>query len=819
MNLPVLREWSQPRPLLGLAVVTMTGILIADHFPPYWHWHYWPVLLPGLVVTLFGLLRIRHWSSLLPLFLMLAIVNHGRRLDVTRDHPWRIWLEHQDGPTWVEAEGFVEQPFRRNLPGFEPGEAFFRAIEVIDLGGDGAIPATHSAHFLLRLPTNDNLTPGRYRFTGWVKLPPPADNPGQFNKRQYDLRLGIIGQIQVAHFLKEQPASGNLASQLIQTSENCREWISATLTRHLPENSPAGVVLTAMTLGASDTATPEIQLPFRLSGTLHIFAVSGLHVAIIGMIFWFILRCIGISRGSQPIVLIPILCVYTFITGLPPSAVRSTFMACILLLGMIGNRRADLLNSLGAAALVLLILDTNQLFQAGFQLSFGVLAAIALLANLLRAHFKTWEEPDPFLPKNLLGLGQRFLWSVRKFCVATLCVSIAAWIGSLPLMLYHFHTITPIGLLANLILVPWSTIVLSLAVTRLAIASLAPPSLQTGFAWLSQHAANFTLWTAQLFADVPYGHIYLPSPSIFPRPEIQLTVLRSAGADGVNHLRVGNEHWLLDCGSLRQFPFVLQPYLHHQGINQIDHLLLSHADTDHQGAAPMLQSHYRLQQVHAPFPPNGQKASSWTSWNIVHSPDLLSIPSTSPEKARLEILFPPQGWQANRADDRSIIARIIINHHRILWCNDAGFLAEKHLLETLAPEDLHCDVLIRNQHNSDHSMLPEFLLAASPVVLISSHADFPDGQQIPDSLRQQCLRLGILLYDQSQCGAVTLHFWPDKLQVSPFRGKMPVFTLASNSPPPPRPVQSLLPKPSLPAPSPAADPPSIPPLPRPSPQG
>jgi competence protein ComEC len=774
MNHPSFRrELSKPRPLLAMALCVIAGILLADHYPQGRVPAYlgFPALLVGSAIALWK----RHWIACLPMAFSLAILAHCHHLQNTRHHPWHQWLQQQSTPKWVEVEGIIEQPLRRSLPGFDVGEALFRATRFHT--PDPSFPAAQPARFALRLESGAALKAGHYRLTGWMQLAPPTDNPGQFDKRDYDLRLGLIGHIKVAHLLASTPYRWDLKSRLIETSERCRTWIKDTLSQHLPADAPERTVLLAMTLGTSDTATPEMQIPFRLSGTLHIFAVSGLHVAIIGMILWFVLRCLGVSRGMQPPLLIPLLFGYTFITGLPPSAVRSAIMASVLLLGMTSNRKSDLLNTLGASALILFLIDTDQLFTPGFQLSFGVLGSIAVFNECFSRPLRPFTEPDPFIPKNLLTLPQQIFWKMRQSFAGTLTVSASAWIGSIPLVLYHFHTLTPIGLIANLFLVPWSVIVLSLTITRLLFAGSLFSFLQPSLAWISHQSATATLWMANFFASIPGGHVYVPSIDLLPRTPAQLTVLRLPAGDAANHLRIGNIHWLLDAGSIRQFPFTLQPFLHYQGINRIDHLLISHADGAHYSAASSLITHYGLRQITAPFKRPSIFDFPPDHWHQIHATKDLVITPDSPLIPHIEILFPPPNWRSSRADDHTIVARIHIGPHRILWCNDAGFTAEKHLLATLPGHALQSELIIRNQHADDYSMLPEFIQVVQPRVIISSHAQFPIEQQIRPSLRETCHRLGVQLFDQSQTGAVIIDLWPERMRLTPFRGNQTPVTL------------------------------------------
>ena len=131
---------------------------------------------------------------------------------------------------------------------------------------------------------------------------------------------------------------------------------------------------------------------------------------------------------------------YVLMTGLKAASVRSALMAAIVLAGLMANRGPVLFNNLCAAGFLILLADTNQLFNPGFQLSFCVVATIMLfagspLASLLAAPFR----PDPFFPERLLSAPQRFVVRGTQRLASLLAVSTAAWLGSLPLTMGYFH--------------------------------------------------------------------------------------------------------------------------------------------------------------------------------------------------------------------------------------------------------------------------------------------------------------------------------------------------------------------------------------------
>jgi competence protein ComEC len=154
--------------------------------------------------------------------------------------------------------------------------------------------------------------------------------------------------------------------------------------------------------------------------------------------------------------------------------------------------------------------------------------------------------------------------------------------------------------------------------------------------------------------------------------------------------------------------------------------------------------------------------------------DILPLGAVHDLQASLTVLHPTMETWPRRSDDRTLVLRIDLGSFRVLWCNDAGFLAEKTMLQTLPAEALRCDVIVRNQHAGDFSMLPEFLDATRPRVMISSNNTFPPEQTVTKGLRKQCAVRGIQLLDQAETGAVTMRVWPDQMVLEGMRDLSPV---------------------------------------------
>ena len=185
-------------------------------------------------------------------------------------------------------------------------------------------------------------------------------------------------------------------------SERFLPWAQARLAAGLPDDE-ATRLLAAMALGWKTPLTGAVDTAFMESGTLHVFAISGLHIALIAGLLVQLLRLFRIPRGWAGILAIPCVWFYVAATGWQASAVRSAIMTSVIATGWAMERPSDLVNSLAAAALVILVPDPGQLLQAGFQLSFVAVAGLAVVTPRLQPLFLRWinADVDPFLPANL----------------------------------------------------------------------------------------------------------------------------------------------------------------------------------------------------------------------------------------------------------------------------------------------------------------------------------------------------------------------------------------------------------------------------------
>lgn len=201
-------------------------------------------------------------------------------------------------------------------------------------------------------------------------------------------------------------------------------------------------VIAAMALGDKSALDSNTRNSYSISGASHILAVSGLHVGIIFQLFIFLLGGRKYSFYTIALSLISIW-TYVFLIGLPASAVRAAIMLSAYSISLAFHRTGLPLNTLAAAYIFMLFISPLYLFELSFQLSFLAVASILL-----------------FFPPlySLLTIRSRFV----HWAWGLLCVSLAAQIGTLPVIVYYFGRISCYSLLTNYIAIPSATLILYL---------------------------------------------------------------------------------------------------------------------------------------------------------------------------------------------------------------------------------------------------------------------------------------------------------------------------------------------------------------------
>jgi competence protein ComEC len=595
---------------------------------------------------------------------------------------------------------------------------------------------------------------------GIAEVIPPPRNPGEFNMRTYLARHDVRRMLFVRYpedGVLIRHGSGNLILRLAQKS---RAWMQNALCRGLDNAPEVQNFLSGIVLGLRHQTPEDIEEPFQQTGTLHLFAVAGLHVGIVAALLWVLAMVARLSRKWAAALIIPLLLFYAAVTGLHVSSIRAAVMSSILFGGLFFERKVFVLNSLAAAAFFLLCWNTNELFSTGFQLSFAVVGAIILFADPFSGFLQRWTAPDPFLPQSLLRGPQRWMHTGFKWLCDGLGVSLAAWVGSLPLVLWYFFIVTPISLLANLIVVPIAFFILAIA-----LLSLLSTPLLTGLAVIFNNAnwllAQLVLGIVQILADVPGGHFYVAHPHWPEKLTAKVTVL-DVGAGAAVHLQAGTANWLFDCGNERTYQRVVREYLHWAGVNRLSGLVLTHGDANHLGGTVQLLENFpRTRLVDNAAPDHSGVHRRLQRLFLEHGikPDNLTAGDSFrlSKNVTAHVLFPPRNFSSPKADDQAYVVHLLVAPATsILLMSDSGLKTEQALLSSRL--NLRSDIIIKGQHYSGESGSDTFLDATQPRLIIATSREFPGYERISDAWAENLRRRGIKLFRQDETGAVTLRF-------------------------------------------------------------
>ena len=748
-----MKPLSAPRqPFVGLALMAATGIIVAEAIPlaP-------TALISAAIVLGICILIALCWPKLAATYLIVAagfFLLH--KFATTNTAGQQLADKLGERPRVVTAVGCVITDPKIAPSGFA---TFLLKLKSVEFEGKNeSTRAVWQVRWKGAPEFGDEL-----KLFGTAEPIAPPRNPGEFDMRAYLARHDVRRMLFVRYAEQGTLIRHGGGNPILQLAQKSRTWMENALCRGL-ENAPkVQSFLIGIVLGLTQQAPEDIEEPFQQTGTIHLFSVSGLHVAILAAILWMLAAVAQLPRKWAAAVIIPLLFFYAAVTGLHVASIRAAVMAAILVGGSLVERKVFVANSLAAAAFFLFCWNTNELFSTGFQLSFAVVAAIIFVADPLFRLLRRPAEIDPFLPASLSRGPRRWMHSAYEWLCGCAAVSLAAWIGSLPLVLWYFHLVTPISLFANLVVVPIAFVVLAIALLSLLSTPLLP-WLAVIFNNANWALATLVLGIVQLFAQIPGGHFFIGEPHWTENVLAKITVL-DMGAGAAIHLRANGVNWLFDCGSERSYKRIVREYLHWAGVNRLTGLVLTHGDSQHIGGVTQLLSdfprvrlidnpapdrsliHRRLSRIVSGLEGRGRKPAELTAGDNFHlSRDAIA-----------HVLFPPRGFAGATADDQALVIRLLIPPETfVLFMSDDGAKTESALLSN--GSDLQSDILVKGQHNSGISGSTPFLDAVRPRLIIATSREFPEQERISEQWAEQLRARGIKLFRQDETGAVELNF-------------------------------------------------------------
>ncbi len=536
----------------------------------------------------------------------------------------------------------------------------------------------------------------------------------------------------------------------------------------------------ALLIGTLGEISPKLLEAFKENGCFHVLSVSGLHFSLLGLFSVALLTML--FKRSQWLLLhthvptlalaltVPLLLFYTCIAGMHVPAVRSLLTALLVLLAVVLRRERSFAHLIAAAALLILAVSPLALFTASFQLSFAAVLAINLIY--------------PLLPVFLADPGDSRIKALLRPVQSLLYVSLAATVGTLPFLLFHFNRVSLIGPVMNLVIEPL------LCLWALPIGLLATPfiwifpDLATLAFTLGSAGIRLTVWIADAMAGFPLASVWTITPTLFEialyfatlflllregktvRQWTAITCLSLVllasfvaslwyrpqnGRMTVSMLDVGQGAcifvqlpdggtMLIDGGGYASNRFnagqaIIAPYLWRQRLWRIDDLIITHPHKDHYNGLPFVFQRFRPRRVII-NDDRGEEPEYGKLLEMIKNAGTPVLVAAAGDKLRrgngylLEcvgmrgLLEDGPGWSTN---DRSLVLRLRYGSRRVLFPADIGIQSERRLVQNQL--ELGSDVLLAPHHGSITSTGPELLQAVSPSIILVSASRARRGTQ------------------------------------------------------------------------------------------
>ncbi|HEV2695138.1 MAG TPA: ComEC/Rec2 family competence protein [Verrucomicrobiae bacterium] len=628
--------------------------------------------------------------------------------------------------------------------------------------------------------------------SGVIAPPAPPLAEGLFDYPNYLATRGVYYQ------LKTQSLEDWILLQPAATSppftDRFLNWSRHTLALGLPEEDEPLRLLWAMTLGWRTAFTGDIDEPFLRAGTLHLFAIDGLRIALLSGIIVALLRLLHVSRAWCGMFAIPAIWFYTAATGWEPSALRASVMMTVVLGGWALKRPGDLLNSLAASAFIILLCAPRQLFEASFQLSFCVMLVIAMVLPRLNLFFDRLLRIDPLLPVELVSWWKTWLLKISRGILRYFGLSLAAWLGSLPLSAKYFHLFSPVSTIANVIAVPLGTGAL--------MANLGALMCGTWFSWATElfnYAAWFLMvamtWVSEQFTRLPGAYLYVPAPSLVTiviyyavliaafsgwfktsrrilgggvillviaagylwqwqasRGETNITVLPLNGGSGIYVDAAGRANdWVINSGNDKAVEMTLKNYLRAQGVNRIHRLVLTEGDTRNCGGAQALGKLFDVDELR-------------TGTTRFRSPEYRKTVAAYQRRQKLmkygdtigqwRVLFPDSTNSLAKADDKPLILLGDFSGTKILLLSDLSRKGQSDLLAHT--NDLHTDIVVAGLPDDGEPLCDALIKAIHPKLIIITDCDMPPQYRASEALKERLAQTKIPVFYTRDTRAVKI---------------------------------------------------------------
>lgn len=571
---------------------------------------------------------------------------------------------------------------------------------------------------------------------GEFKQPEEARNYKGYNYKQYLKTKKIIGTVELEKVKILKSSNGSFI-------HNIQKYIKDTINGTLTDEE--GNLLLAILLGDKDKLSEDIQESFKTSNLSHMLAVSGTHVSYIILGLTYVLQNSIIGKKNGKIVCIIFLLAFMAITNFTPSVTRACIMAILTLFSSIIYRKSDVYTNISVVALITLIFNPYSLLDLGFQLSYG--GTIGIIIFIKRIQEKKSNS------------------KVINYIKQMALVSIYANIIIIPIMMYHFNTVSFTFIISNIMASPILGIIVITGFLFI-IASITVKPLTRLIAIFIKPILSILIKISQICSKLPFSNILVVTPYmfnvisyyaiilycikskknnkckiiicllivlilinfiiyIFPQ-KLRIFFIDVGQGDSTLIITPDKKTVLIDGGGSDSFDVgekVLLPYLLDRRILKIDYVLISHFDTDHCGGILTIMEKVKVKNII--ISEQAEHSENYERFKklMIHKKiRLIEVKKGDKIKigrySEFKILFPTSRLLSeNPLNNNSIVAQFNYNNFKMLFTGDIEKLAEQQILKTEKAE-IRADILKVAHHGSKTSSIPEFIKAVRPKIAL-----------------------------------------------------------------------------------------------------
>ena len=679
-------------------------------------------------------------------------------------------------------------------------------------------PSDHeiSASGLIRVEVTGHLLGpqigDRLELYGILRKPSGPRNPGGFDYADWLRRQGLDAVLYVEHpdHVLRLPSNATARERLARRRNDLRKSAEALFVQLLPADQVP--LAKSLILGDRSGLPRDVANSFAESGTMHLLAISGLHVGILAGLVHLVCRLLRTGPRTTTVALLVIVLGYALVTDQRPPVLRAALLATVVLSAWRLRRDAGGYQSLAVCAIAILLYRPADLFDPGAQLSF-----VAVLAILWSGRRLQGRELEILIARErFAGEGRRppVVAPLAEFLRQGYVLTASIWVFTLPLTAWHFHLCSPIGLIVNVLLIPVTALMLAAGYLMLLV-GLAFPLLAAIPAALFSGMLSILTGTAFVGAETSLGHRFVPAPPLWwiaffylilslaiglvrsqslTRPAWKVIAIwtivglalpflpQRSGKLRVTFLSVGHgcavlietpsgRTLLYDAGSYAdgtRAARIIESTLWEAGRASIDAVIVSHADVDHFNALPELMGRV----------PIGALFLSPTCLDFEQErvADLCESATRHGVRIKLiqkfdriivdsevdgEVLHPSGTFHSEADNANSVVLSLTHRDRSFLFTGDIEGAGLQELLRT---PPRRSDVLMAPHHGSRSSQ-PESLLAwANPQCAIASTADDDAAERLLTSFGP-----GVTVLSTANSGAVSISIdHTGRLEVTPF---------------------------------------------------